>query len=60
MRAAIPGVAVAAKARQSMGWPQKSASSLFVPNRRLSPEAMITQPTVSDFFIQKHSFSSIL
>lgn len=42
------------------GLAAKSASSLFAPNRRLSPEAMITQPTVSDFFIQKHSFSSIL
>ena len=60
MRAEILGAAVAAKARQSMGCPQKSASSLFAPNRRLSPEAMITQPTVSDFFIQIHPFSSIL
>lgn len=48
------------KSTAEHGLPAKSASSLFAPNRRLNPEAMITQPTVSDFFIQKHPFSSIL
>ena len=60
-RAARAGVAVNSSARQSRGRPPKSASSLLEPNRRASPDAMMTHPTGRwAFFLHNSVIESFL
>ena len=60
-RAARAGVAVTSSARQSRGRPPKSASSLLEPNRRASPDAMMTHPTEGRaFFLHNSAIKSFL